>query len=93
MTSLHYILQVQGSPLFKDVVWTADDNIQDARKATNDANLSGVDTTSWWCNRGGGGVAGIAYLGALCTSYGTNLNEYQSTQSAAGFVSYNFNVV
>ena len=42
---------------------------------------------SWWCNNGGGGTAGIAYLGALCGSYGMNLNEWQDTTSAAGFVS------
>ena len=83
------ILQVQGSPIYKpSTFWTADNNIQNARQATNDANLNGVTTTSWWCNNGGGGVAGIAYLGALCHPYAVNLNEYQSTKNAAGFVSF-----
>ena len=67
--------------------WNADTNLQDARQATLNARLSGVDTMSWWCDYGGGGTAGIAYVGGLCSSHGTNLNEYQSTQSASGFVS------
>ena len=49
--------------------------------------MNGVDTMSWWCDYGGGSTAGIAYVGGLCGSYGTNLNEYQSTHSASGFVS------
>ena len=82
------MFQVKGSPLFKSgTYWTADDNIEQAREATLDANLNGVDTMSWWCDKGGGGVAGIAYVGALCGTYGTNLNEYQNTPNAAGFVS------
>ena len=79
--------QVQGDPIYKSgVQWTADNNIYDARTATLEANLNGVDAMSWWCNSGGGGVAGVAFLGALCSSYNTNLNEYWSTQSGAGFV-------
>ena len=79
--------QVQGDPLYKAATqWTADKNIYDARRATLDAKLKDVDTMSWWCNEGGGGVAGIAFVGALCSSYNTNLNEYWSTQSGAAFV-------
>ena len=81
------ILQVQGSPLYKNVVWNADTNLKDAQRATNQANLRGVTTTSWWCDTGGGGVAGMAYVGCLCNSCATNLNEYQNTQSGSGFVS------
>ena len=44
---------------------------------------------SWWCDAGGGGVAGIAFVGALCTSYNTNLNEKQRTVAGSGFVSWN----
>ena len=42
---------------------------------------------SWWCNAGGGGVAGIAFVGALCSSYNTNLNEKQWSAAGSGFVS------
>jgi len=79
--------EVQGSALYKDgTTWTADDNIYDARDATNAAGLSGVDTMSWWCNAGGGGTAGIAFVGALCSSYNTNLNEKQWSVAGSGFV-------
>ena len=44
---------------------------------------------SWWCDNGGGGVAGIAFVGALCTSYNTNLNEKQRSAAESGFVSWN----
>ena len=82
--------QVQGSAIFQaGATWTADDNIYDARDATNAADLSGVDTMSWWCDAGGGGVAGIAFVGALCTSYNTNLNEKQWSAAGSGFVSWN----
>ena len=47
---------------------------------------------SWWCNSGGGGVAGIAFIGGLCSSYNTNLNEYWSTQSGAAFVSIHLQI-
>jgi hypothetical protein len=79
--------EVQGSALYNEgATWTADDNIRDARAATLSANLEGVDTMSWWCKRGGGGVAGIAYVGAICMSYNTNLNEKQSNAANSGFV-------
>ena len=69
--------------------WTADDNIYDAKDATNAAGLSGVDTMSWFCDAGGGGTAGIAFLGTLCVSGGwnTNLNERQWSAAGTGFVS------
>ena len=80
--------QVQGSPIFKpETRWNADNNIYNARQATLDENLKNVDTMSWWCDSGGGSVAGIAFVGALCTSYNINLNEFQLTQNGAGFVS------
>ena len=71
------------------VAWTADDNIQDARAASAEALESDVDLYSWWCNSGGGGVAGIAYVGTTCNSngYQTSLNEYQGSMAGAGFVS------
>ena len=44
---------------------------------------------SWFCDAGGGGTAGIAFLGTLCVSGGwnTNLNERQWTAAGTGFVS------
>lgn len=42
---------------------------------------------SWWCESGGGGTAGIAFVGALCSSYNTNLNEKQQNAAGSGFVS------
>ena len=42
---------------------------------------------SWWCNDGGGSVAGIAFVGTLCSSYNTNLNEKRGSLAASGFVS------
>ena len=79
--------QVVGSAQFKpDTYWNADNNIKEANRMTNYLNPK-VDTMSWWCDYGGGSTAGIAYVGALCSGHRTNLNEYQSTQSASGFVS------
>ena len=45
---------------------------------------------SWFVAKGGGGVAGIAWVGTLCMTYKgymTNLNEKQRTAAATGFVS------
>ena len=42
---------------------------------------------SWFCENGGGGVAGIAFVGSLCGSYNTNLNERQWSAAGTGFVS------
>ena len=46
-----------------------------------------VDTMSWWCGNGGGSTAGIAFVGALCSSYNINLNEKQSSIASSGYVS------
>merc|ERR1712080_392775 len=79
--------EVQGTALYKEgVTWTADKNIYDAKKATNAANLKDVDVVSWWCKAGGGGVAGIAFVGAFCSKYNTNLNEQQRSAAGSGFV-------
>ena len=46
---------------------------------------------SWFSASGGGGVAGIAWVGTLCIKQGgymTNLNEKQRTAAATGFVSF-----
>ena len=74
--------------------WTADDNIEDAAQETSAAHssLPDVDLFAWWCNEGGGGVAGIAFVGALCSSYNINLNEYWSSQSGAAFVSVHLQI-
>ena len=85
------ISKVQGSGIYKQgVSWTADDNIKNARDATNRLHLHGVDVMSWWCNYGGGGVAGIAFVGSLCSSFNTNLNERQWSSASSGFVSTQF---
>ena len=84
-------MQVKGSPLYKGgAIWTADDDLYKAKQETSNANLNGVDTMSWWCDKGGGSVAGMAYVGSLCSDRGVNLNEYQYTTSASGFVSIVF---
>merc|ERR1712150_334583 len=84
-TSIEF--EVQGNALYKEsTFWTADENLDDATTATNEANLDGVDTMSWWCNDGGGTVAGIAFVGTLCSSYNTNLNEKRGSLAASGFV-------
>ena len=59
----------------------------DANTATLAEGLVEVDVMSWWCDYGGGGVAGIAWRGTLCRSYNVNLNEKQSSQAGSGFVS------
>ena len=63
----------------------------DAKKATIAEGFTSVDVMSWWCERGGGGVAGIAFLGELCSKKGenTNLNEKQTRVATSGFVSLN----
>ena len=52
--------------------------------------MSGVTAMSWWCNQGGGGTAGIAYVGTLCMGdgYNTNLNEGDSSKAVSGYVSF-----
>ena len=83
--------KVQGKSLFQaGETWTADDNLNDARMATHAAGLRGGTLMSWFCDSGGGGVAGIAFIGGLCKwrGYNTNLNEKQRTVAADGFVSF-----
>ena len=83
------ISKVVGPSVHKaGATWTADNNIYDARAASNaNAGTSRPDIFSWWCNRGGGGIAGIAFVGALCGYSNTNLNEKQSSTAASAFVS------
>jgi hypothetical protein len=88
LPSFIFSWKVQGSAVYNaGATWTADDNIYDARDATNALGLDGVDVMSWWCESGGGGTAGIAFVGALCSSYNTNLNEKQQNAAGSGFVS------
>ena len=70
------------------MTWNAR-NIDDAKDATREANLSGVTVMSWWCKEGGDSVAGIAFLGALCKPDGlnTNINEGYDSKATSGFVS------
>ena len=84
----HSNVKVQGAPIHQaGVTWTADSNLGDAREAFNAAGLTGVDTMSWWCDDPGSGVKGIAYVGALCSTWGVNLNEKISSVAGSGFVS------
>ena len=90
-----YWVKIAGPPIRPNVDntrWTADNSIRSAKSATSAAKGNGItaDTFSWFCNSGGGGVAGIAYLGTLCDEHGwnVNLNERQWSNAATGFVSY-----
>ena len=69
--------------------WDAFSNLEDARKATEDAKLTGVTVMSWWCKEGGNDVAGIAYMGTLCSrgGYNTNLNEAHLPAATSAYVS------
>ena len=90
LKSISETFQVQGEALYKPgAFWFADNNIKEAKQATKDAQLSGVTAMSWWCNQGGGGTAGIAYVGTLCMGdgYNTNLNEGDSSKAVSGYVS------
>ena len=69
------------------MTWNADSNVIDANTATSNSGIT-ADVFSWWCNNGGGSVAGIAYTGGLCSIHNTNLNEKQSSAADSGFVSY-----
>ena len=86
--------QIQGEALYKPgAFWYADNNINEAKQATKEAEDNGefsdVTAMSWWCNQGGGGTAGIAYVGTLCMGdgYNTNLNEGDSSKAVSGYVS------
>ena len=70
--------------------WTADNDIWQAKLESNIARENGIiaDTYSWFCNRGGGGVAGVAFVAELCNRRAVNLNERQRTYASSGFVSY-----
>ena len=71
--------------------WTADENISDAKRVTYAAGFTKLDVMSWWCDSGGGAVAGVAFIGGLCSKKGanTNLNEKQTRVATSGFVSLN----
>ena len=94
LKSISETFQVQGKALYKPgAFWYADNNINEAKQATKEAEDNGefsdVTAMSWWCNQGGGGTAGIAYVGTLCMGdgYNTNLNEGDSSKAVSGFVS------
>ena len=90
-SSFIFSLKVQGPSVYKQgATWTADD-IYGARDETNALGLDGVDTMSWWCDQGGDRTAGKAFVGTLCSSYNTNINEKQSSAAGSGFVSINEN--
>merc|ERR1712088_371228 len=81
-------LEVQGDALYQSgAFWTADDNLSQATAASA---VSGADVTafSWFVNQGGGGVAGIAWVGTLCmhSGYNTNLNEAYSSLAVSAFI-------
>merc|ERR1711899_100176 len=81
--------EVVGTPSvhLAGVNWFADNNIYDARDASNaNSGTHNPDVFAWWSASGGGGVAGIAFVGVLCTSYHTSLNEKQHSAAGSGFV-------
>ena len=71
------------------VAWTADENLSQATAASGAAGLNDVTAFSWFVAQGGGGVAGMAWVGTLCmhSGYNTNLNEAYSSQAVSAFVS------
>ena len=82
--------QVQGDAVYQSgAFWTADDNLSQATAASVAAGSNDVTAFSWFVNQGGGGVAGIAWVGTLCmgSGYNTNLNEAYSSQAVSAFVS------
>ena len=82
-----YVLQVQGDAVFeKGKSWTADEYLGESDDATDSLGLNEVDVMSWWCDNGGGRIAGKAYLGRLCTSLSTNIIEKQNSIADSGFV-------
>ena len=91
MASTHFMMlhfQVIGDTIYKeDATWNADNNIKDAKAATAESE-SKADVFSWFCNRGGGSTAGMAYVGSLCTDTKININEKQSTAAGSGFVCF-----
>merc|ERR1712038_1143565 len=80
--------EVVGNSVYNQgVTWTADDNIYDARDASNaNSGAANPDMFAWFCSSGGGGVAGIAFVEALCSTYHTSLNEKQHSAAGSGFV-------
>jgi len=87
-TSIEF--EVQGSSIHHSgVKWTADDDIYNAKAATNALSLDGVDTMSWWCDDGGGSTAGIAFVGALCDDHAVTLSEKQP-EAAGGIAGSGF---
>ena len=81
-------MKVQGDAVHKSgVTWCADNNVDYAMSATNALNLKGVDTMTWWANDGCGSVAGIAYIAALCSQFGLNLNEKSNSVAQSAYVS------
>ena len=83
-----YVLQVQGDAVFeKGKSWTADDSLGEADDVTDSLGLNEVDVMSWGCGNGGErAIAGKAYLGRLCTSLSTNINEKRDHVADSGFV-------
>ena len=70
--------------------WTAEKDIWQAKFESNIARENGIiaDTYSWFCDRGGWGVAGVAFVAELCNVNAVNLNERQRTYAASGYVSF-----
>ena len=77
--------------MYENVTWHAGEDcegwcVDDANDLTNADNLNDVDVVSWWCNAGGDNIAGVAYLGGLCSDVRSNLNEKQDTVMQSGYV-------
>ena len=84
----NFTYQIKEEPIFaNEQKWSADQNFYDAREKTLSLNLKNIDVMSWWCDKKAGDIAGISFVGGLCSSYNLNLNEYQESPSSAGYVS------
>ena len=88
-------LKVQGKAVHKPgVTWGAAsrDDLVSATDTTNELNLNGVTTMSWWADSDGDRTLGVAWVTALCDSFSTNLNEKQSTVTQSAFVRKSYGV-
>ena len=82
-------MKVQGKAVHKPgVTWGAAsrDDLVSATDTTNELNLNGVTTMSWWADSDGDKTLGVAWVTALCNMGAINLNEKQSTASQSAFV-------
>ena len=95
-SSFIFTMKVQGKAVHKPgVTWLAesDDDADAAIAATNELNLKGVSTMSWWV-RGNGpfGDIGVGRVTALCNWEAYNICEKQPTAAQSGMVRISYAV-